>query len=181
MSKVDYKENYIYACNHVSYADPPAVGSTLPREAYFIAKSVLFKNPLFGRLIRNFNAIPLRRGVFDREAMNRSIELLKGGRSVTIFPEGGRQFGGRLGSPKSGVGYLAVTTGVAVVPMYVSGTNRLWRCLFRRHRMLVLEGRPIRLAPDTGGEFEDNDGFRGYAEMVMEAIQALKDQVEPEG
>jgi cytidylate kinase len=174
--KVDYKENYIYACNHVSYGDPPFVGSNLPREAYYVAKSALFKNPFFGWLIRTFNAIPVRRGVFDREAMKRSLDVLSQGKSLMIFPEGSRVYDGRLGKPKSGVGYLAVNSGVAVIPVFVSGTNRLKRCLFRRERMTILQGRPIRLAPGTQAEFGSNDDYRAYSEMVMEAIQDLKDE-----
>jgi cytidylate kinase len=178
--EVNYKENYIFACNHLSYMDPPGVGSTLPREVHFVAKSALFENPLFGWLIRTFNAIPLRRGVFDREAMKQSVLLLEGGRSMMIFPEGTRQSGGRLGKPKSGVGYLAVSTGVAVIPVYVTGTNRLLRCLFRRHRLRVAQGSPIRQAPGTRPDFDDNDGYRAFSEMVMQAIQALKDRVDSE-
>ena len=176
--KIDYEENYIYACNHVAYADPPSIGSTLPREVHFIAKSTLFENRLFGWLLRSVNTMPLRRGVFDREAVERSIELLNAGRSLMIFPEGQRQFVGRLGPPKRGVGLLAVTTGVAVVPVYVQGTDRLSRCLIRRVPLRVVQGRPIRLAKGTSEEFMDRDSYRAYSEMVMEAIQVLKDEVE---
>ena len=60
-------ENYIYASNHRSNADPPVVGSTLAREVHFMAKQSLFRKPMFGRLIRYYNAIPTRRDSFDRE------------------------------------------------------------------------------------------------------------------
>jgi cytidylate kinase len=174
---VDYDENYIFACNHISYADPPTVGPTLPRESYYLAKSALFKNPLFGRLIRFFNAIPLRRGVFDRDAMRLTRELLENGKSLLIFPEGSRSDGYQLGKPKSGVGYLAVNSGVAVLPVYVSGTNRLFRCFFRRERLIILQGAPIRLGRDSVADPDNKDRYREYSEMVMEAIQALKDDL----
>jgi 1-acyl-sn-glycerol-3-phosphate acyltransferase len=173
--KVDYNENYIFACNHLSYADPPVVGSTFPRESWFLAKSALFKNPLFGRVITFFNAIPLRRGVFDREAMKTAGALLKNGKSLMIFPEGSRSHGNDLGKPKSGVGYLAVTSGVAVVPVYVSGTNRLFRCFLRRERLFVSQGAPIRLGRDSVADPENRSLYREHSEMVMEAIRALKD------
>jgi cytidylate kinase len=177
-AKVDYHENYIYACNHKSYADPPFVGSTLPREVHFVAKAGLFGNRLFGWLIRSFNAVPLRRGVFDREAMNLVLELLGERHSLMIFPEGSRVHTGELGKPKSGVGYLALNSGTAVVPVFVSGTDRLWRCLFRRERLYMAVGRPVRVAEETREEFRNNDGYRAYAEMVLEAIRALKDEHE---
>jgi cytidylate kinase len=177
-SQVDYKENYIFACNHKSYADPPFAGSTLQREVYIVAKAGLFRNRVFAWLIRTFNAIPMRRGVFDREAMNTVVDLLGQGRSLMIFPEGSRVYTGDLGKARSGVGYLAVNSGVAVVPLFVSGTNRLWRCLFRRERLHVSIGRPLRIAPETREQFAHNDGYREYAEMVLEAIRALKTEYE---
>jgi cytidylate kinase len=177
-SKVDYKENYIFACNHKSYADPPFVGSTLQREVYFLAKSALFHNKGFAWLIRTFNAVPVRRGVFDREAMKLVVALLEDGDSLMIFPEGSRVYTDDLGKARSGVGYLAVNSGAAVVPVFVSGTDRLWRCLFRRQRLYVAIGRPVRLSPESRGEFADNESYRAFAEMVLEAIRDLKSEYE---
>ena len=177
-TNVTYNEHYIYACNHKSNVDPPFVGSCIHHEIHFMAKSTLFRNRVLGGIIRAGNAIPLKRGVFDREAMNQVLELLRENRSLMIFPEGGRVFTDDLGRARSGVGYLAVNSETAVIPMFVSGTNRLWRCLFRRERLHVSIGRPIRLAPGTAGEFADGDGYRAFAEMVLEAIRALKDEYE---
>lgn len=176
--KADYEENYIYACNHLAYADPPFVGSTLNREVHYLAKGSLFRNPAFGWLIRTFNAIPMRRGIFDREAMDLALDLLKKKRSVMIFPEGGRVFGGKLGSAKSGVGYLAVNSGVAVVPVYVRGTNQLWKCFLGQARLEVSQGRPIRIDRHLIEEFKNKDSYRTLGEMVMDAIAALRDERE---
>lgn len=176
--KVDYEENYIYACNHVAYTDPPFIGATLPREVYFLAKDVLFKNRLFGWLIRTFNAIPLRRGMLDRDTLMRAVELLKSERSLMIFPEGGRILNGGLGKPKSGVGYLAVNSGVAVVPVYASGTNRLRRCFFGRQRLRIYHGPPIRLDADGIEASKNREAYQAFSEMVMAAIAALKEEDE---
>jgi cytidylate kinase len=172
------EEPYIFACNHVSNVDPPFVGATFPREVHFVAKASLFGNALFGWLIRTFNAIPIKRGIFDREAMTTFVELLRRGRSVMIFPEGGRVMTGELGRPRSGVGYLAVHSGVAVVPVYAQGTGRLVDCMLRRRRMIFAYGRPIRLPASLLEEHRDADSCRQFSEMVMAAIAALKDEVE---
>ena len=55
----------IIASNHISYCDPPVVGSGVPREVYFLAKEELFRNKAFGWLIRKYNAIPLKRASGD--------------------------------------------------------------------------------------------------------------------
>lgn len=172
------EEPYIVAPNHVSNVDPPFIGSTIPRELHFVAKAALFRNPLFARLIRSFNAIPIRRGMFDRRAMARFVELLGSGHSVMIFPEGGRIMTGELGPAKSGVGYLALATGVAVVPVYARGTGALVDCMLRRRRMTIAYGAPIRVPAELLEEYQSADSSRRHAEMVMAALAALKDDVD---
>jgi cytidylate kinase len=178
LEPLDLDENYIFACNHLSYADPPMVGSVLPREVHFLAKAELFRNRLFGGLIRRYNAIPLRRGAFDRRAMQQALELLNRGRSILIFPEGQRVRGEGLGPPRSGVGFLALHSRVPVVPLFVRGTNRLPRCRPWNRRLLVVQGRPIRLSDPEDPRFHTGRGYRLYARMVMAAIEALSEWLE---
>jgi cytidylate kinase len=170
-----FHENYIFACNHLSYADPPLVGSTLGRELYFMAKRELFDSGPFAWLIRRYNAIPVRRDSFDAEAMDAAIELLKDGKSMLMFPEGTRQRTGTLGKAKGGVGYLAINAGVPTVPVYVEGSNRLKAAFFRKAPLRIVIGRPIRIPPQNLSQYRGNESYRAYGEMVMEAIAALKE------
>jgi cytidylate kinase len=173
----EFAENYIYACNHRSNADPPIVGATIGREVHFMAKESLFEKKAFGRLIRYYNAIPTRRGTFDREAFAAATGVLAGGGSLLIFPEGTRGRGDGLGEPKPGVGYLALTTGVPVIPIYARGTGGLRPAFGRREALTVAYGDPIRAAnPETARPTAEN--CRGFARMVMAAIEALRDEVE---
>ena len=173
-----YNENYIFVCNHKAFADPPLVGSTLSREVYFLAKAALFRNPLFGRLISTFNAIPLKRLAFDRSTIRKSMALLESGRSILLFPEGQRVFTEELGKPMSGVGYLAVKSGVPVFPMYVDGSNRLWDCLWRKRRLIIKHGRPLRLTDPSISGTATSDDYRRFSDTVMTSIQALKDEAD---
>ncbi len=171
-------QHYLFASNHLAYADPPAVSCRLPREVHFVAKDSLFRVPILGPIIRWVNAFPIRRALFDREAMAYALNLLQTERSVLIFPEGARVVGGDLGSARSGVGYLAVESGVPVVPVYVEGTNRLRDCFLRRRRFIVVHGKPIRIPTRLHPEYRSRDDrslYRRHSEMVMAAIQALKD------
>lgn len=171
-------ENYLFASNHRAYSDPPAVSCRLPREVHFVAKDSLFRIPLLGTLIRYLNAFPIRREVFDREAMAHAVAVLKRGGCVLIFPEGGRIKGRDLGVARSGVGYLAIQTGVPVVPCFVEGTNHLHLCLLRLRRFRVIQGRPIRIPHALAEEYRRQDEkslYRRHAEMVMAAIRALED------
>ncbi len=176
--KPEPAQHYLFASNHISYFDPPAVSITLPREVHFVAKDSLFKIWWLGPLIRFLNAFPIRRGMFDREAMATALSLLESGQSVLIFPEGGRVAGGELGSARSGVGYLAIRSGAPVVPAYLEGTNRLRDCFFRKARVRVIHGPPIRIPAGLLDEYRSQDDralYRRHSEMVMTAIQALKE------
>src|SRR5436190_23431548 len=78
----------IFAPNHVSNLDPPAVAcGTNKRQLAFMAKEELFKG-LFGKLIASVGAYPVKRGEGDTESIRRRIELLEQGRAVLVFPEG---------------------------------------------------------------------------------------------
>lgn len=174
-------QNYLYACNHRSNHDPPAVGCRLPREVYFVAKASLFRNPLLARLIRSYNSFPIRRGVFDREAMQTALTVLGQRRSMLIFPEGGRVVGEELGQARTGAAYLAIQSGVPVVPIYVHGTDRLRDCLLRRTRILIVHGRPIRIPAALCESYraaDDRTVYRRYTDMLMAAIRALKESVD---
>jgi 1-acyl-sn-glycerol-3-phosphate acyltransferase len=143
-----------------------------------VAKASLFKIPVFGPMIRWVNAFPIRRGMFDREAMGQALKILLANRNVLIFPEGGRIIGGELGTARSGVGFLAVQSGAPVVPVFVEGTNRLLDCLLRRQRFQVIHGRPIRIPPPLLAEIQAMDertAYRRHSDMVMAAIAALRD------
>lgn len=171
-------QHYLFASNHRAYSDPPAVSCRLPREVHFVAKDSLFRTPVLGPLIRYLNAFPIRREMFDREAMAHAAGLLRAGRSVLIFPEGGRIRDRDFGTARSGVGYLAIQTGAPVVPVFVEGTNHLHLCLFRMRRFRVIQGRPIRIPRELAEAYRREDDktlYRRHSEMVLSAIKALRD------
>ncbi|MFQ5510339.1 MAG: (d)CMP kinase [Candidatus Krumholzibacteriia bacterium] len=171
-----YAENYIYACNHRSNGDPPIVGSTIQRNLFFVAKRALFRFRPFGWVISKVNAVPIRRGAFDRAALDTFLDLLEQGHSILIFPEGGRSRSARLRPPKAGAGYLALKSGKPVYPMYVDGTLSLKRSLFRKPHLTVIHGRPMRLTDTDLSKYQDPEHYRDFGAMVMCAIEALQDE-----
>ncbi len=171
----DYRENFIYACNHRSNMDPPVAAATIDREIHFVAKQALFTNRLFGALITYYTSIPIRRGMFDRPAMEGLLSLLEEGKSILIFPEGGRIAGDELGGARPGVGYLALKSGRAVVPIYIEGTKRLRNAVLRKPRITAVHGRPIRFTDTDRTKYQDADHFRDFGTMVMNGIAALRD------
>jgi len=165
--------NFLFASNHISYADPPVVGCALNREIWFLAKKELFLNRFFGWLIRKYHAVPIDRESFDRKAIRYIVKLLKSGHSVLMFPEGTRSRDNRIKMPKVGLGYIALNAGSDIIPVYVKGSGRLLSALFRREKLEVRIGPPIFIDSDYKPEDRKKD-YRLIASMVFESIKMLK-------
>jgi 1-acyl-sn-glycerol-3-phosphate acyltransferase len=123
---------YVLACNHLSSMDPWPLGLPLwPRRwLRFMAKSELYWWPL--RLVLNAaGAFKIRRGLGDREAIEKAIRLAREGHVVAMFPEGTRRAKGLVKKheprPRSGAARIALEAGVPLVPAAVAGTDRLLR------------------------------------------------------
>ena len=140
------KGGVIIASNHRSFLDPFVIGVTLPwrRPMQYVAKVELFESRWRGWILSRVGAFPIRRGQSDETAMETARLVLERGGTVCIFPEGTRIRQGSLGTPKRGVGRLALETGAAVVPIAVHGTEQVrrgWRIRPRKVRLRV--GRPV--------------------------------------
>lgn len=157
----------LIACNHRSSLDPPLVGSLAPGAIAIMAKEELFGVPLLGWLIRRLNAIPIRRGRFDRRGIREAIRRLRRGMPLLIFPEGTRARGPELRRPRAGVGLLARATGVPVVPARIWGSDHPAGALVGRQKIRLVFGSP--LEPPASGRGADAE----FAAAVMDAIRAL--------
>jgi len=170
-----YRENFIFASNHISYADSRAVGYAFDREVWFLAKKELFRNRFFGGLIRRYHAIPVDREEIERKTMKQIFEILRAGHSILMFPEGTRSRDGALREFKPGLGFTALNAGVSIIPVYVEGTNRLGACLARRAALRVAIGPPIRIAANPPGAEKKND-YRVLTRMVESELRMLRDE-----
>ncbi len=165
----------IAACNHISFWDPPLVGSNFPRVLHFVAKAELFENKLFGAMLRGYNSIPIQRGTRARTGLLGAEEVLNEGGAVLIFPEGTRNKSGTLMPPRAGIGRLAVVTRSPVLPVRISGSNRIRRSMRRQELVRIVIGTP--LAPPTSPD-PDRTEMNAFALRVMEAIAALPSDAE---
>ena len=179
----------IIASNHVSIADSLFLPLMVRRPVTFAAKAEYFTGT---RLIDRATAAYLRRTRMlsvDRvgaragqEMLMSALRLLQVGQLFGIYPEGTRSPDGRLYRGRTGVGWLALASGVPVVPVAMVGTDRvLPPGSTRPHlgRVEVRIGKPLTFAERFGEDARGSRPAKARREVtdeVMQAIQALSGQ-----
>jgi 1-acyl-sn-glycerol-3-phosphate acyltransferase len=123
--KVPLDRAFIYMSNHQSHTDIPVLYATVPSPTLrMVAKTELFRVPLFGKAMRVGDMIEVNRADRKRavESLRRAGQLIADGVSVWIAPEGSRTRTGELGPLKKGGFHLARDTSTPIVPVAISGT-----------------------------------------------------------
>jgi 1-acyl-sn-glycerol-3-phosphate acyltransferase len=175
----------ILASNHLSFIDSFAIPLAAPRQVRFLAKSDYFtgtgfRGALTRGLFESVGAIPVdrRSSRAAQESLDAALAVLRAGEAFGIYPEGTRSRDGRLYRGRTGVGFLALTAQVPVVPVALAGTQDI----------LPVEGRFPRLAKVSVTFGEPLDFTQRYAgvpqgrarrevtDEIMDAIAALSGQ-----
>lgn len=150
----------VFVSNHQSNLDIWALAMVLPLSTRVVAKSSLFRIPIFGRAMRSAGFISIDRS--DREKAIRSLDAahswLRAGNPILMFAEGTRSRHGKLLPFKKGPFHLAAQTACPVVPVAVVGSWSLMPpggLVARPGTIAVRFGDPLRAAdasPDSVGE-----------------------------
>ena len=179
LDKIPKSGAFIIAPNHQSYLDPPFLGAITPREIHFFAKAELFKVFGLGLVIRNLNAFPVRRGVYDPAAISMALAALEKGHGLLIFPEGTRDNGEAFLPAKPGIGMIAKRSGAQIVPAYLYRSHKIWGALLARRHMKIVFGEPIP-ADAVARHSDDREGYQAIADEVLTRIGALKNSYFPD-
>jgi long-chain acyl-CoA synthetase len=169
---------FIMAANHSSYIDGFVIGAVLPlralRSLYFQGDRKIFNRRFFSRFARLAHVISIDPDASLGTALRLSAHVLRSGRELFIFPEGGRTFDGELMPFRKGVGILALRLGVPVVPVKIEGTYEV----FPRHRrwprpgrVVVTFGPPV-FPPDVRAP-DGTDPYQHFADEVRRRVQGL--------
>jgi 1-acyl-sn-glycerol-3-phosphate acyltransferase len=116
----------IIACNHQSFLDPILMNVRLRRPLSYIAKAELFENRFMNELLRSVGAFPVRQGSSDVGAVRESIQRLREGWLLNIYPEGARTEDGEIGHMERGIALIDRRAHVPVVPAVIVGTFEAW-------------------------------------------------------
>ena len=158
---------FMFVSNHESWWDIPALGQVQPRTIRYMAKSELFRIPVFGRIIAWGGGFPVRRGEPDRDSLRIVHDTIEAGGVVGIFIQGTRQ--SELEGAKAGAGRCAVVEDAPVIPVAVCGTGT-WR-----------PGRRVHISFGSPRTYERGDrrpaqAYRETADELMAEIRALYEQ-----
>lgn len=175
----------ILASNHLSFVDSMVIPMVVPRRVAFLAKSDYFtgtgvKGALSRLWFGGLGMIPVDRD--DTRAAQASLDaalaVLEEGGAFGIYPEGTRSRDGLLYRGRTGVAWLAMTSGAPVVPVALVGTEKLQPVGSRLPRLAKVSvhfGAPI----EADGRFDGVPVGRARRELtdeVMTTIQAMSGQ-----
>jgi len=184
----------LVAANHQSWLDAQVLGSSCIRDLHFIAKDEFVDWPVLSKIIEISDSVYIHRGG-DQDGIKDIVEKLKEGWLIAIFPEGtipGEEEISRdelqpetgLLKGKSGVVRMAVSAGVPIIPVGVSGTGQAFPPeMYPRFEMLPIQknvpitikyGKPIYFEEKSVEEL-NNEKIRDYTDKVMKEISALID------
>ncbi len=135
-------EGFIVCSNHTAMFDPIVIIAVLALPVHYMAKAELFKVPIVKDLITKFGAYPVNRGGTDVKALKKTVEFVKNGEPVGIFPQGTRMPGQPLKpeQAKSGLGLTAYRSGGKILPIYIKTKKGRVRLLSKTH---IVIGKPI--------------------------------------
>jgi 1-acyl-sn-glycerol-3-phosphate acyltransferase len=176
---------FIIASNHLSFIDSMAIPLMAPRRVGYLAKAEYFTGSGVGGWFTRawftaLGALPVERQTHRaaQEALDTAMTVLRAGGGFGIYPEGTRSRDGRLARGKTGVAWLALTADCPVVPVGITGTDRIqpvgarWP---RLHRFTVTFGEPLTF-PEHQGKAGSNRARREVTDTIMERIAELSGQ-----
>lgn len=175
---------FIVAPNHLSFFDSVIVQALTPRPVSFFAKAEYFTGKgLKGKLMKSFfesvHSIPVERGeqAASVQALKTLLEILGSGDGVGIYPEGTRSRDGILYRGRTGVGWLALTTGAPVIPVGIIGTEKLQpagKNMIKPAPFTLRFGKPLYF--EKTGPDHSLPARRHVTDTIMDAIAELSGQ-----
>ncbi len=173
--KIPKKGKFILCSNHISYLDPVIIGAYIPRYIYFMAKKELYNNKFLASIVTFLNAFPVNRRTLDRKTISISLDVLKEGNILGLFPEGTRSTDGILRKGKKGMGFIAAYSKTPIIPVAISGANKIVQKPFKRiffPKIKLIAGDIINI-DDILKKHNKKEAIRIIVEKTMEEIEKI--------
>lgn len=169
----------ILAANHADMIDIPMLAVFAGRQVEILGTNDVPLHPFLDGFMKVYGYIPIRRGSFDRKALQTALDVLASGGCVGIFPEGGLwDDGGGAGGNnamafRSGVAWLSHKAGVPVLPIAFAGTRGgVGRILRFERPVMQMHTGEILSPPKSDGHAPKAD-LEAFARLLNERITAL--------
>ena len=161
------EEPVVICANHSSNWDPILMILAMSQQTKLriMAKEQLFRIPVVNAFIRKMGAFPVNRGHSDISAVRTSIQSLKAGFHLLIFPEGTRVRQPGKVSVKGGAAMIAIRSGVKMLPVFIGTTKKLFQ------RVPVIFGKPY--TPVYSGRKGTAEEYQANAEEIMRQAYEL--------
>lgn len=156
----------ILCANHSSFHDVLVLAIASKRPLHFLAKRELWNNKALGKLFTLLGGIPVNRENPGMESFKQTVGILKNGRCVAMFMQGGRRKDIDLDDIKAGVALFAVKGQAQVVPVNINCTYKL----FSRLRINI--GKPMSFEEYWGKKVRADD-LNGIAKQIIDEIAKL--------
>lgn len=162
---------FIMTPTHRSIIDTPVSSAAYTRRMRFMGADKWWKNKAFGKLLTALGGFPVTRGSADREALRRCIAVIEGGEPLVMFPEGERKSGAVVQPLFEGAAYVAMKTGVPIVPVAIGGSERAMpkgaKFIYPR-KMYVVVGKPLRVP-----ELAESEGLKAQRNAAKQVTTEL--------
>ncbi len=158
----------LFAANHVSHYDPPAIGCAVRRQINYFARDTLFKG-IFGKGLTAIGTIPVARENAQIKSLKAIFKALKEKGAVAIYPEGTRSLDGQLAEPKAGAGMIAVKSKAIVIPTRIFGT---YEAFGRNQKLPKLRGH-IHVTYGKPMATEEIDPGKTHPDRYLEASRRI--------
>lgn len=165
---------YIICSNHSSNIDSILLVLTFKKKIFFMAKQELFKNKLFGWVLKKIGAFPVNRGTKDTSALDTSREILEKNKPLGIFIEGTRSADGEFLRPKAGAILIAYDSKATILPVCITNKNKGPVKIFNKTSIDI--GQPIEW-DELSIKNKKSSELRTAVRKVMNAIIKLRNNM----
>lgn len=173
---------FVLCPNHAAYLDAFLVAAAMPNwlaiRNFFLGYNVFFDVPVIRDLVKIGRIIPLDPGARLVDALQACGYVLRHGKTICIFPEGGRSVDGAVKTFKKGIGILAKELNIPLIPVYIEGSFQALRRgqVFPGFNKIKIKfGKPY--FPDElqqqGFALGETDNYAAIARGIEEQVRIL--------
>ena len=172
---------FILAPVHRSNVDTPLLCQVTSRRVRYMGKDAMWKFAVSAWFFNGLGGFPVHRGEPDRKAMRTAESVLRGGEPLVMFPEGTRQRGPIVQHVFDGVAYVALRTGVPIVPVGIGGSEGAMpkgARFIKPVKVHLVVGPPLQVEPPAPGERVPRRAVRELTERLQAELQRLFDEAQ---